>query len=198
LRTFGSFRSLRTFGSLCSFRSLRTFGLFGSLCSFRSLRTFGLLRSLRASQLNKKTKRFNPDEISATEISLGKRDKFRWLGSLRSLGSLGSLRRLEVYERPIDEGGPLQSSLFELRPDKSLRGGRTEGLGFLLHRLQHGCKVRRLEDKKLRRLDKKEIRNRISQHSFSLPPQRRACKPQDRESVLYLSFLRFSTSFPSF
>ena len=40
--------------------------------------------------------------------------------------------RYEVNERPIDEGGPLQSSLFELRPDKSLRGWRTKAIGLLL------------------------------------------------------------------
>jgi hypothetical protein len=31
--------------------------------------------------VKQKTNRFNPDEISATKISLGRRDKFGWLGA---------------------------------------------------------------------------------------------------------------------
>jgi hypothetical protein len=36
---------------------------------------------VRIVPVKQKTNRFNPDEIRATEISLGKRDKFGWLGA---------------------------------------------------------------------------------------------------------------------
>ena len=72
-----------------------------------------------------------------------------------------------------------------------------EGTDLHLPCVSHYCGARRLEEKKLRRLDKKEIRNRISQHSFQLPQQRRVCKPQDRESVIYLSFLPFKPLSPT-